>query len=275
MATTTPRPISCSPSGEAPVLVLTLNRPERLNAWTDALEEQLLRPARRGGGRPGRPGDRRDGRRAGLLRRRRHERPRAGRHERRRGGRVAARPPAAADVPADRPQADDRGDQRRGRGPGPRRGAVLRHPLRDAGGEAHDGVRPARAGRRVRHLLAAAATGRARAARWTCCCRVASSAARRRCGSGWSTASASPTGSSTRRWPTPQELAAHSSPWSMATIKAQVQADLDRSFADAVAAADELMLASFDRPDVEEGVRSYLEGRPPAFPSLDPRSQST
>ena len=30
-----------------PVLVLTLNRPERLNAWTDALEERLLRQARR------------------------------------------------------------------------------------------------------------------------------------------------------------------------------------------------------------------------------------
>lgn len=71
------------------------------------------------------------------------------------------------------------------------------------------------------------------------------------------------------------ELAAYSSPWSMATIKAQVRADLDRSFAEAVAAADELMLASFERPDVEEGVRSYLEGRPPAFPSLDPRSHGT
>ena len=32
------------------------------------------------------------------------------------------------------------------------------------------------------------------------------------------------------------ELAAHSSPWSMAMIKAQVQADLDRSFGDATAA---------------------------------------
>jgi enoyl-CoA hydratase/carnithine racemase len=68
------------------------------------------------------------------------------------------------------------------------------------------------------------------------------------------------------------ELATHCSPWSMATIKAQVHADLDRPFAEAVAAADELMLASFARPDVEEGVRSYLEGRAPAFPSLDPRS---
>jgi enoyl-CoA hydratase/carnithine racemase len=71
------------------------------------------------------------------------------------------------------------------------------------------------------------------------------------------------------------ELAERCSPWSMATIKAQVHADLDRPFAEAVAAADELMLASFTRPDVAEGVHSYLEGRAPAFPSLDPRSRTT
>lgn len=68
------------------------------------------------------------------------------------------------------------------------------------------------------------------------------------------------------------ELATHSSPWSMATIKAQVQADLDRSFGDAVSEAEELMISSFDRPDVLEGVHSYTERRPPSFPSLEPRS---
>jgi enoyl-CoA hydratase/carnithine racemase len=68
-------------------------------------------------------------------------------------------------------------------------------------------------------------------------------------------------------------LAARCSPRSMATIKAQVHADLDRPFAEAVAAADGLMLESFTLPDVHEGVRSYLEGRPPAFPGLEPRSE--
>ena len=72
-----------------------------------------------------------------------------------------------------------------------------------------------------------------------------------------------------------EELAVYSSPWSMATIKAQIQADLERSFGDAVAAADELMIRSFHRPDVREGVNSYLERRAPAFPSLDSRSQTS
>jgi enoyl-CoA hydratase/carnithine racemase len=58
----------------------------------------------------------------------------------------------------------------------------------------------------------------------------------------------------------------------MATIKGQVQSDLDRTFPDAVEAAEDLMLASFRQPDVAEGVHSYLERRPPAFPSLEPRS---
>ena len=71
------------------------------------------------------------------------------------------------------------------------------------------------------------------------------------------------------------DLAENCSPWSMATIKAQVQADLDRNFAAAVTAADELMLSSFDQPDVEEGVRSYLERRPPAFPGLEPRKEGS
>jgi enoyl-CoA hydratase/carnithine racemase len=72
-----------------------------------------------------------------------------------------------------------------------------------------------------------------------------------------------------------EELAAWSSPWSMATIKAQVRADLERGFGDAVASADELMIRSFHRPDVREGVNSYLERRAPAFPPLDLRSQTS
>lgn len=68
------------------------------------------------------------------------------------------------------------------------------------------------------------------------------------------------------------ELATSCSPASMAIMKAQVQADLERGFAEAVSASEDLMLESFGRPDVAEGVSSYLQQRPPAFPPLDPRS---
>jgi enoyl-CoA hydratase/carnithine racemase len=69
-----------------------------------------------------------------------------------------------------------------------------------------------------------------------------------------------------------QDLAENCSPASMAIIKAQVHADLERSFAAAEAAAEDEMMASFRRPDVTEGVASYAQQRPPVFPSLPPRS---
>ncbi|HEU0101959.1 MAG TPA: enoyl-CoA hydratase-related protein [Mycobacteriales bacterium] len=64
------------------------------------------------------------------------------------------------------------------------------------------------------------------------------------------------------------DLALHCSPRSMATIKEQVRRSLDQGFGTAVAEADALMLESFDAPDVAEGVRSYLEKRPPDFAPL-------
>ncbi len=67
-----------------------------------------------------------------------------------------------------------------------------------------------------------------------------------------------------------QELATWSSPRAMATIKRQLQRDLDRPFAAAVADADELLRGSLAWPDVREGVASHLERRPPAFPPFDP-----
>src|SRR4051812_37380930 len=63
-----------------------------------------------------------------------------------------------------------------------------------------------------------------------------------------------------------QDLAASSSPTSMAIIKGQVRRALEAPFADAFADAEREMLASFGRPDVAEGVASYLEQRAPAFP---------
>jgi enoyl-CoA hydratase/carnithine racemase len=64
------------------------------------------------------------------------------------------------------------------------------------------------------------------------------------------------------------DLAANCSPTSMATIKAQVQRDVERSFVEADADADRLMLESLNAPDMKEGVASYVERRPPAFAPL-------
>ncbi len=64
------------------------------------------------------------------------------------------------------------------------------------------------------------------------------------------------------------ELAAHCSPASMATIKRQVYADLERTLPDALDEADRLMLASFTAPDFVEGVSSFVERRDPRFATL-------
>jgi enoyl-CoA hydratase/carnithine racemase len=65
-----------------------------------------------------------------------------------------------------------------------------------------------------------------------------------------------------------RDLAESCSPWSMATIKAQVAHDADRSLADALAASDALILESLGRPDIVEGVASHIARRPPRFPGL-------
>jgi enoyl-CoA hydratase/carnithine racemase len=68
------------------------------------------------------------------------------------------------------------------------------------------------------------------------------------------------------------DLAENCSPTSMMIIKAQVQRHLDVDLAAALADADQLLEESFERPDVAEGVQSYLERRPPNFPPLPSRS---
>lgn len=62
-----------------------------------------------------------------------------------------------------------------------------------------------------------------------------------------------------------RELARHCSPSSMATMKRQVYADLQRPLVEAVAEADRLMLESFAKPDFAEGVASFVERREPTF----------
>ncbi|WP_406317541.1 enoyl-CoA hydratase-related protein [Streptosporangium sp. NBC_01639] len=65
-----------------------------------------------------------------------------------------------------------------------------------------------------------------------------------------------------------RELVAHSSPASMAVIKRQVWGDGSRTMEAAETAAVRLMAESFGRPDFAEGVASFVERRAPDFPPL-------
>jgi enoyl-CoA hydratase/carnithine racemase len=64
------------------------------------------------------------------------------------------------------------------------------------------------------------------------------------------------------------ELATQSSPSSMATIKRQVYAALSQPLDEALGEANRLMLASFSGPDFVEGVASFVERREPSFAPL-------
>lgn len=65
-----------------------------------------------------------------------------------------------------------------------------------------------------------------------------------------------------------QELATHCSPAAMSAIKSQLLGAHQQTFAEAVVEADERMLASFKHPDMAEGVASYLQRRNPAFAGI-------
>jgi enoyl-CoA hydratase/carnithine racemase len=64
------------------------------------------------------------------------------------------------------------------------------------------------------------------------------------------------------------ELVVNCSPKSMATMKRQVYTDLQRDLPSSLAEADTLMLESFAQPDFSEGVKSFLERRDPRFAAL-------
>jgi enoyl-CoA hydratase/carnithine racemase len=64
------------------------------------------------------------------------------------------------------------------------------------------------------------------------------------------------------------DLATKCSPASMAVMKRQVYQQLHAGLGSAERDAQRLMLASFGRPDFKEGVRSFVEKRPPQFPRI-------
>ncbi|MEV6013402.1 enoyl-CoA hydratase-related protein [Streptomyces sp. NPDC051976] len=67
------------------------------------------------------------------------------------------------------------------------------------------------------------------------------------------------------------ELVTFCSPYSIGVMKSQIWAGLHRDFTSAVAEGDRLLLESFVGPDLREGVQSYLEGRSPRFAGLGRR----
>jgi enoyl-CoA hydratase/carnithine racemase len=67
-----------------------------------------------------------------------------------------------------------------------------------------------------------------------------------------------------------EDIARNCSPASLAVIKRQAYGDALRDVADVSARAETLMHESLLRPDVVEGITSFLEKRPPRFPPLAP-----
>lgn len=64
------------------------------------------------------------------------------------------------------------------------------------------------------------------------------------------------------------DIARNCSPASMAVIKQQVYGDASDDVVEVSARAERLMHESLRRPDVIEGITSFIEKRPPAFPPL-------
>jgi enoyl-CoA hydratase/carnithine racemase len=65
-----------------------------------------------------------------------------------------------------------------------------------------------------------------------------------------------------------EDIAANCSPASMAVIKQQVYGDATRDVVEATSRAEVLLHEAMPRPDVIEGITSFLQKRPPQFPSL-------
>ena len=65
-----------------------------------------------------------------------------------------------------------------------------------------------------------------------------------------------------------RDMAARCSPASIAIMKRQVYSQLHAGLGPAELESRRLMVESFDRPDMKEGVQSFLEKRPPSFERL-------
>jgi len=72
-----------------------------------------------------------------------------------------------------------------------------------------------------------------------------------------------------------EDIAQNCSPASMAVIKRQVYGDATRDVVEATLVAEVLLHEAMPRPDVIEGITSFLEKRPPQFPPLLEKLTST
>ncbi len=72
-----------------------------------------------------------------------------------------------------------------------------------------------------------------------------------------------------------EDIAQNCSPASMAIIKRQAYGDAMREVADSSARSDILLQQSLKRPDVIEGITSFLEKRAPSFPGLSASAESS
>ncbi|MFZ1163456.1 enoyl-CoA hydratase [Mycobacterium sp.] len=71
-----------------------------------------------------------------------------------------------------------------------------------------------------------------------------------------------------------EDIAQNCSPASMAIIKRQAYGDAMREVADSSALSEALLQQSLKRPDVIEGITSFLEKRAPSFPGLSASAES-
>ncbi len=72
-----------------------------------------------------------------------------------------------------------------------------------------------------------------------------------------------------------EDIAQHCSPASLAVIKRQAYGDANSGVVDTSARAETLMHESLLRPDVIEGIMSFFEKRSPSFPALGPRADTS
>jgi len=72
-----------------------------------------------------------------------------------------------------------------------------------------------------------------------------------------------------------EDMALHCAPSALAVIKEQIYGDALRHLPDTSAQAEKLMHESMLRPDFIEGITAFFEKRPPEFPPLTPDEKDT